>query len=824
MLKQKGLNKSGQITIFIILGILLLFGFLSMMYLTGSVKQEQLKTEQSKFTSNPFQKEAMRLYVEDCLEDELEAGLILLGKQARIWDDQPGGAPYLHFEEGKTGAIYDGERVLFGIAREQYPSFPNAYPCSNDTTPTEFCQYKHPDIKVGFGNLNLKESTLEEDLQRYLINRTLWCVENFTKSNISQNAELVTKTLMLTIDIIPEGINVKVDYPLKLKIGKEEFSQLTKFDFFYPSRFNDLLDAAVARPLKEDYTKAEFNYNQSFLESPGFAYYDKYTSLGIQMEKKEAPNGDNFFKFTPAMFTVINQPVDYSFHIARQNRPPALDYVERNGCPALGYDYLVIEGDNSSLGEINITLNALDPDEDGFNYSFQKLNIGWGLSASLSNNQTLYVPQDELEANWYNITANATDEHNLSDWQTVRILVDRPLTVNVTISSPYADILGMIGGTAIVSPEDPTFINITLPEDSLLSKHSPPPPSPQMTLNYSNDDGSVNFEHEIPSVEIPISLDGCYSFPLKSGKKCKTASYGAVNEIISLFPDETFGLAETKGLLNLSYSMDYCSNLNASKSVEIPVYVAPCIPHKNPERPFAYNPIGNYHKYKFGLNDDGSTNFSNIIETPSTAGNFNPLEATHSCCIGVPENPAGWRLANEIDPPCFVNPKPGCYGGITEYKSADPNYKGYILEKKTQLCDGTRGNVCGGSLAWELWSDASGNQQLMCGNKTQTDCTKVNIKCQGKLAFELIKDKGWCSGKMGCHSLCIDPVVNKWGWTQTNTIIINKRAQNTLAINDGDDLGFFCGCSGHGGLKCDGDFDGISSGTCNNNGKCEGDS
>lgn len=818
MSKKRSFGKSGQITIFIILGILLLFGFIFVMYLTGSVKQEQLKTEQTKFTSNLFQKEAMRLYVEDCLEDELEAGLILLGKQGRIWEDQPGGAkPY---EEGKTGASYDGERVLFGISREEYSSFQNAYPCNNDTTSTEFCQYKHPDIKVGFGILNLKESTLEEDLQRYLINRTLWCVENFTKSNISQNAELVTKKLELTIDIITEGISVNVYFPLKLKIGKEEFSQLTRFDFFYPSRFSDLLDAAVARPLKEDQTKVNFNYNQSFLESSGFAYYDKYISLGIQMDKKEAPNGDNFFKFTPTMFSVLNKPVDYSFTIARQNRPPALDYVERNGCPSLGYDYLVIEGDNSSMGEVNITLNAIDPDEDWFNYSFQKLNEDWKLGKFLYN-QYLYVPQEVLKAQWYNFTANATDEHNLSDWQTVRVLVDRPLTVNVTVSSPYADVGGMIGGTAIVSPEDPTFINITLPDGSLV----PNPPPPQITLNYTNDDGITAFGYEIPSPEISISPDGCYSFPLKSGKKCKAASYGAANEIIGLFPDETFGSAKTNGALNLSYSMDYCSNMNASKSVEIPVYVAPCIPHKNPERPFAYNPTGNYHKYKFGLNDDGSTNFSKIIETPSTAGNINPLEATHSCCIGVPENPAGWTLVEENDPknPCFVNPVPGCYGGIPDYIKIDNKYGGYILESEMLLCDGKRGNVCGGSKYGELWND-----QLTCGKSGQPGCKNIPDKCKEQPAFSLIKDKGWCYGKMGCEKLCpsTSAVVSLDGYNNAPTEFINARAKNNQFISDGKELGFVCGCSNpeaKDGNTCDSNFDGFFSGKCTD-GICKGDS
>jgi hypothetical protein len=810
------------------------------MYLTGSVKQEQLKTEQTKFTSNLFQKEAMRIYVQDCLEDELEYGLILLGKQGRIWDDQSGGVK--HFEEGKTGASYDEERVLFGISREEYPSFQNAYPCNNDTNSTEFCQYKRPDIKVGFGNLELKESTLEEDLQRYLINRTLWCVENFTKSNISQNAELVTKKLELTVDIIQEGINVKVYFPLKLKIGKEEISQLTQFDFFYPSRFNDLLDAAVGDPLFRDWKMLDFNYTQSNLES----FSANYNSLSIKMEKKETSNGDNFFKFTPALFTIINKPINYSFTIARQNRPPALDYVERNGCPKYGYDYLVIAGENDSNGEINITLNAIDADEDKINYSFMvpsnwltvsvgpTFGSGSGVPISPSpnillipiSNQTLYIPKDKFIGSFiYNLTANSTDEHNLSDWQTVRVLVDRPLTVNVTVSSPYADIEGMVGGTAIVSPEDPVFINITLPKDSLV----PNPPPPQITLNYSSDDGSVNWGYEIPLVEIPISSDGCYSFPLQTGKKCKAASYGTANEIVGLFPDDTFGSAKTNGALNLYYSMDYCSNMNASKSIEISVYVVPCIPHKNPERPFAYNPTGNYHKYKFGLNADGSTNFSDINETPSTPGTPNPLKATHSCCVGQPDKPGLWRLADETDLPCFVNPLPGCYGGITEYKAVDQNYGGYVLESETRLCDGKRGNTCEGNKVWKLWDG-----ELRCGHNNLAEypnCKKIETKCQGQLAWGYVdsnndgKTDSWCHGKMGCNELCKSPemIIKSLSKVISPGITnMNVLAKNNNWITDVD-LGYTCGkCTDtNEDQSCDGDFDGTF-GTCKHTG-CIGD-
>ncbi len=848
MSKKGSFSKSGQITIFIILGILLLFGFIFIMYLTGSVKQEQLKTEQTKFTSNLFQKEAMRIYVQDCLEDELENGLILLGKQGRIWDDQPGGVK--HFEENITGARYDGERVLFGITKEEYPSFQNAYPCNNDTNSTEFCRYKHPDFKAGFGNLELKESTLEEDLQRYLTNRTLWCVENFTKSNISQNAELVTKKLDLTVDIISEGINVKVYFPLKLKIGTEEFSQLTQFDFFYPSQFDGLLKAAVGDPLYRDWKMLEFSYTQDNLES----FSVNYNSLAIEMEKKETPNGDNLFKFIPLMYSIINRPIEYSFHIARQNRPPALDYVERNGCPKYGYDYLVIAGENDSNGEINITMNAIDADEDKVNYSFmvpdkwineilafpgfsgpnipQPGNIV--ISYIPLYNQTLYVNRTKIGEYFvpfiYNLTANSTDEHNLSDWQVVRVLVDRPLTVEVTASSPYTDVSDgvFLGGTAYISAEDPTFLTVTLPENTII-----PEATPQTTLNYTSFDGTINWGYKIqdgPSNElnvIPTTSDGCYVFPYDGIKSCAGVPYGSDQDIKTKLPYEKFGKIGTSGKLNLSYSMDYCSQLNASRYVEINTFVVPCIPHKNPERPFAYNSGGQYHKYKFGL-IDGKTDFTKLLESPSTQNNINPLEATHSCCIGVPENPSSWKLVEKNDPqnPCFVNPKPACSGGISEYKVANggKDYSGYILEEEMQLCSGNRGNVCDGGKSSRLWKN-----ELKCGGVGYDKCKPTIPKeCQGALAWTYVDSNSdkindeWCHGMFGCSDLCKSEVVSLKEYHDLDLNGVNKQAKDGFFIKD-EEIGLVCGCTGTTeGKTCDSNFDGSFIGTCKN-GKCNGD-
>src|SRR3989338_2957593 len=309
--------KQGQVTVFIIVGVVLLFVFIFLFALSSNVTKGNLDQEKESVISQTFQKEAFRLYIEDCLNDELEQGLILLGLQGRLFRGQPGGS--IDFVPDVTGTIViDGEEqtpVFYGITREVYAQDQNAYPCETDANSPVFCEYEFPNTKVGFGDLKLKVSTIEEDLQRYLINRTQFCVENFTLSNISRNARLETEEMDLSLALLNDGISVQVHYPFKVAVGSEEFFHLSEFDFFYPTQFRKFLEAAVLFGLLSDYKYVDFDYSAQTLAAPHFEYgspialrdcqqigsyylcnqklYDEnYRQLDIVMETQRLANGD----------------------------------------------------------------------------------------------------------------------------------------------------------------------------------------------------------------------------------------------------------------------------------------------------------------------------------------------------------------------------------------------------------------------------------------------------------------------------------------------------------------------------------------------------
>ncbi len=848
-----------------ILGLLILFAFLFVIMLTSKTVKTDLQREHELILSKAFQKEALRIYMDDCLHDELEKGLILLGRQGRIWSDQPGGRK--EFMEGRTGTLlapleklddYSTGRVAYGITAEEYPAFSNAYPCNDDLHPPAFCTYKYPNTTVGFGTLALRTSTIEDDLQRFLASRMLSCVDEFLHINVASQAQLVRTDVDLKLDIHPDGISVKAEYPLTFRIGGEEFFHLTTFDFFYHTEFKKLLDTAVAFPLQWDQKFVDFRYDKEQLLQPLFSYgseegsppgspplcrstngyylcdrslsSDVYQSLDLQWEKFSLPaTGDDIFSFTAPVGKVL-QLEPYTFRVARQNRPPALDYISRYPCPDAEYDYLVVKNHQDSaghldeLGTIDITAKAIDADEDTIvKYEFERQGHPETIRGA-DNYNNFHSRSDQvynLHENRYELIVKANDEHHAVDQQTVRILVDRPMTTEVSLHFPdeyehpppeyhSEGLHSSLGGTAyVVSNEDPVFMDITIPgltaavtaaEDIIFTYND----EPIFTLpnrNLIQDVGHF-----------------CYNLPLREEVKavCALSEYTDEANIqnIKNNPDFAFPLPfravtadDRPDRLKLSYTINYCGNFPQQQTKEIDVHVKECLPHQNPEHPYPYMPgeLSQFYKYKFGPNPDGTTNW----DDPQDSEEISPFETSHNCCN------SDYEVLGPDDPPCFVNREPGCYDELKvnnqPFTSLTSN-NGYIWEIQRRLCDGTRGNICSGEPDNKLFNDI-----LWCGQKGQDGCTNVEQKCNNKPAFSYIdangdgRNDGWCDGKFGCAHFCETEVVYTGNmanlqspeqWNAIATTLIMR--DGILEIEGRPQFPYKCGCGNNdNGKPCD---------------------
>ncbi len=811
------------------------------------------KSQQEVF-SKVFRKEALRIFVEDCLKDELRAGIRLLGKQGgHLWHDQPGGSE--QFSEGVSGRIdpLSGDRVAYGLLREEnYPAGKNAYPCLGglETSPV-FCKYSFleylslvPSPKFG---LPLPwEDTLEKHLEAYLKSKAQVCIDDFLQEKIS-GADFNPTDFNLKVDLKEDGVAVEAFYPLRFSFAGEEFFHLTTFDFFYPSGLKKFLRAAYFFPMQMDWQYVDFTYNDAVLKAEKFlasgierrTFKADYEVLGISTASKLLdPSGDTIFTLTAPFPEVVDTPGEYEFKVARQNRPPALDYISRQECLSSSepYDYLVVRG-STSFGELNLKLDARDPDHDTIDIAKEKITYEAGalqkegsspatlsLSDTAPTTSSVYasLPPEQLSAlasGLYTINTRAKDFFGLEDSQDVRVMIDRPVAegedLALKIDLPYK-VSASSGGSGglipygpqtgnqyFISKEDPIFVKVVMPEESHTGEES------RQTVTYTASPAtSVTSSARFQEA---VSSDVCFAYP--SGT-CSLSDYEA-DEIQNWLSEELgekySALTSASGELKADFSINYCgADEPVEQSSSINLEVKDCIPHRNSEFPFP----APYDNYRF---DDFTGNFLRIEE--EGVG----LAATHACC----NDDYSLKESTEV---CFDDPLPRCHGNIAGFSNL-PNKDTYILEKKAVMCDSQRGNVCNEDNAeWSLW-----NNELRCGtnNQASNGCSDIADKCQGELAWSIVREgsvKGICHGTMGCSDYDVGVVLvaldgailSSENYYDFNQQVKSKVISDPTTAPTTDEEAFLAfGCSGHETKKCDSNLDLKFQGTCRA-GKCCG--
>ena len=377
---------------------------------------------------------------------------------------------------------------------------------------------------------------------------------------------------------------------------------------------------------------------------------------------------------------------------------------------------------------------------------------------------------------------------------------------------PYEDIFSK-EEWYIASVEDPVFVKVNVPSSSL-AQFVDSTANLSYTAN-NDDDFSFTMPEQILTVD---NTGGCFSLPWLLSNKCDIESYKTESLIdgwpsLQANPNQVNPSAkdfnyfkqttEETGTLKVDYAVNYCGQHEETSSSSAKVKVVSCIPHRNPEHPFAYP----YHDISF----DAETG---VYDNEK----INPFLATHSCCD------LDGLLFGE-DKECFVNPALGCYGRIEDYtiivnskKNQPQGFEGYLKETQRAFCDGKRGNVCGGETVFELLED-----ELVCGNSSLVGCNKVPAPCQNQDAYGYADSNGdgvnnlWCYGDFGCSKVCKNnEVVDTLGVTNPATKFdLNQQAKQNKAVLNSDNIGFECGCNIDDEAKrCDSNLDGYFNGIC----------
>lgn len=240
MYKKRG--KRGQITIFIIIGIILLFSFFIYNYVRGRVVTKTEEIELPKIQKFPLEVQPVKVYVEECVYKIATNAIIELGKHGGYINITEAGISVNSLEPTESDAI--------DFKPGQGPIIPYWYYLKTPNNCRENCKLSTENIpklespiKEGKNRLST-DISIEAQIDRFVNKNLKNCLADFEPLEeqgleITEQGDIVTTTRITSEDIF-----VYVEYSLEVK--KEE--KTNKIDKFYSNvdvNIRDMYNLAI---------------------------------------------------------------------------------------------------------------------------------------------------------------------------------------------------------------------------------------------------------------------------------------------------------------------------------------------------------------------------------------------------------------------------------------------------------------------------------------------------------------------------------------------------------------------------------------------------
>ncbi len=345
-------KKDGQITLFIIAGMLIVVVVFFLFYAIKISSVRQLEAETRRVSSSAVSSAPIQYLGNDCVEQSLKQGIIMLGKQGG-W-----------FLEGQPGYIEGGPKDLDGVSYALYQEeYPDSWPCTKTfkSSAPDYCRYVIPEQGVFFSHQTLSMSQIKKQLENYIAETIPNCTNIDELIGLAANYEATTGDIdVKKIEFGAGSIYAQVDYPIEIAVtGGSPIIYVHHLEATVePIRFEQIYFA-----VRDAVEKEKTNLSYKITEEMPTVLFDKgLPNAEVSFERKKE---GLVFEITDAS-SRIDGASDYLFRFAIKNRPPVLSYIHKN--PSLNdngffeYDYLADEGE-----EVRINLNeieAIDPDDE----------------------------------------------------------------------------------------------------------------------------------------------------------------------------------------------------------------------------------------------------------------------------------------------------------------------------------------------------------------------------------------------------------------------------------------------------------------------------
>ena len=711
-----------QVTLFIILGIVILLTFFFIFFIIETTYEKKLEAEIEKPVADFLKSKTINYYVISCLDRVSKEALTLIGEQGGfIYQGQSGlvdwPIPSVNYQDKMvTFQIYSS---LSNNFKEKDPLINNPpyYPCFKRSPPNTdelegiacYKNYNHINPKqklIYFGSTGDPEKNINPDLCKDKItipNYVCSCynppyslncrysiqsqLEDYTKKKVKECLDFsVIKGYNITAgDINAEvgfsdnNVLFKIDIPITIRVkGSEPIIEVFQFSLPQPVRFK-IIYYLAREMIQKDIDAVDFDILKDGQELAN-------TYEGIKIKRDSSAYKDATIISIEDSKSKLGEK-NYVFMFARENRGPALDYMKFISFS--NYDLYVIE--NQSL---NFTPTAYDPDEhdetsplfyDYSSFDWNKENNTLANALELSSiyanpkkdecthpfsesseeKRCAYYQLHETDVGEHTLTVKAQDLGGLYDSQEIRILVDDIPKINLILNNTFADI-----DNNRASIEDPFIFDASKTKDEF--------PKP-VTLLFSWD----------------IKPSNSPGFNL---------NWGYINKISLPNPnpdiDDMTGFFDEVGVHNIKLEVKNqhatpIDNIVINKSQ---IIVTECLPHRSKDAPYPF----------YNIDWDGYGYSGEITE------DLDYFQGNHTCC----RDDYTYADKNQI---CYNLVDYGCLDDFTNTYSQyyDPgklSIEGFTplidtsgssgnknkdVYERTLIrkCSGVRGNTCNGDVA-----------------------------------------------------------------------------------------------------------------------------
>lgn len=790
------IKKRAQITVFVVLGMVMLVIFLFLNKAANDVEKLRLEKQAQDILSGLENTESIQYYVKLCLKDSAEEALSLIGKQGgRIWDYQNGSSSLSYYRTVNTDE--DSFNVSFGLyehslnppnSASSYPDIPwypenffghffinksrRDYPFGINKLPY-LCDkngpnaYNNSKLYSGIScspidgkelnkekYLSAYNDTIQIQLSVYASKKLKDCLDpDFLKKTTGYDLTFKDPETLVILGEDDVMFNAIFPTEISLQNNKTRISTTRKISFStkIPVRLKRIYDLSYTI-IDEDRKNISFLFIKDAKSKEIYAWLNRtYTKLEITSSHLSENPDIEIVRIIDNALTIRGEP--YTFQFLRMNRPPVLDWIHKNE-PSDVYDISVPE-----LTRIEINPIGYDPDEDSYIFSGAPKDCVDKYGEICMIKTYSYSGWKETEDYYFDYTCCA--QRNYVECLPNCVTYPEIQPHNWTKSSLYQ--LNNRDADYITKGSDIGHhrVNISVCDDhgvcdwqivNILVYDTPTPVA--KGINFFADINSSFASDEDPYM-LSASQSTIIASPTSSQppyKWCDNIEFPLCyifRDANIILPNTTFSIENITlpkmnffnyskaGGKNLTHKINLTLPPNEERVDEINVNVFRCVPHRNPNvKSYPYN---------------------NFSFDPYT-DNSDPFQADHTCCHGSGDKPSSgdpnWGVPFGISKVCYSLTEYGTYKGFTtEYlqklydlKLTQSIYGFLSIIHPSGMSLGVSGfsvtnnNLQNDIFKREILRNCDGSRGNIC-NGTLTD-TITNISCS---------DKTWSNTNRRCE-------------------------------------------------------------------------